>query len=425
MSKVFEQIWDYVKDLEIIDTHEHLAHTEEARNRDTDFLKEYLYHYFSRDLISAGLSMAAYNRAVDNRHSLQERWALVEPYWEVCRNTGYGRALDIAARDLYGVEKICRSTLDQLDKGFKESLKPGHFRKVLKEKSKIRISLLDENLDCDKTFFRSVVRLDYFVKPTGISDIRKAEQQSGIRICSFDDWLQACETVLEKSMKAGAVALKSALAYDRSLHYERVTRHEAEQDSAGLFRTAHIPMDWVNSVQFGKKFQDYMMHFILKLANRRNLVYQFHTGIQESSGNMIANSEPSLLSNLFLDYPDVQFDVFHMSYPYQNVLAVLAKNFPNVFIDMCWAHIISPVASVNALIEWIDSVPVNKISAFGGDFCFVDGVYGHQVMARQNVSKALAAKIDEGVIDLDRAKEIASMVFYKNPLRIFHLEDKV
>jgi len=174
MSGAFEQVWDFVKDLEIIDTHEHLAHTEQARTRETDVLKEYLYHYFSRDLISAGLSMAAYNRAVDHRFPIQERWALVEPYWEVCRNTGYGRALDIAARDLYGVERICRSTLDQLDHGFKESLKPGHFHKVLKEKSRIRISLLDENLDCDKAFFRSVARLDYFVKPAGISDIRRA-----------------------------------------------------------------------------------------------------------------------------------------------------------------------------------------------------------------------------------------------------------
>jgi hypothetical protein len=70
-------------------------------------------------------------------------------------------------------------------------------------------------------------------------------------------------------------------------------------------------------------------------------------------------------------------------------------------------------------------VPVNKISAFGGDYLFVDGVYGHQRLARVNVSKALARKVEEGAIDLERAAEIAGLVFYENPLKIFKLRDKM
>ncbi len=88
---------------------------------------------------------------------------------------------------------------------------------------------------------------------------------------------------------------------------------------------------------------------------------------------------------------------------------------------MAWGHIISPVASVNALVEWLDAVPANKISAFGGDYCFVDVVYGHQLLARQNVAQALAIKVDAGVFDLSRAKEIATWLFVDNPSRIFNL----
>jgi predicted TIM-barrel fold metal-dependent hydrolase len=161
----------------------------------------------------------------------------------------------------------------------------------------------------------------------------------------------------------------------------------------------------------------------LHLAAKKNLTFQFHTGLQEGNGNIIYNSDPSLLSNLFLEYPDVDFDLFHMGYPYQNVVSALAKNFPNVYIDMCWAHIISPEASVNALIEWIDSVPVNKISAFGGDYIFIDGVYGHQYIARGNVSKSLTKKVNDGVFGIDRAKEISEMLFYTNPCKIFKLEN--
>ena len=127
------------------------------------------------------------------------------------------------------------------------------------------------------------------------------------------------------------------------------------------------------------------------------------------------------MSNLFLEYPDVDFDIFHIGYPYQHVLSALAKNFPNVYIDMCWAHIISPAACVNALIEWIDSVPYNKITAFGGDYLLVDAVYGHQYLARINVSKSLAHKVEEGIFSTDEAKNIAKSLFYDNPKRIFKL----
>jgi hypothetical protein len=92
---------------------------------------------------------------------------------------------------------------------------------------------------------------------------------------------------------------------------------------------------------------------------------------------------------------------------------------------MCWGHIISPEAARRALVEWLDAVPANKISAFGGDYCFVDGVYGHQKIARDNVAKALAQKVADGSFDLDRANEIARWVFVDNPTRLFGLEERL
>ena len=138
----------------------------------------------------------------------------------------------------------------------------------------------------------------------------------------------------------------------------------------------------------------------------------------------VGASQPSNGSRLAIGISlgvHVTFDIFHIGYPYEHVLSYLAKAFPNVYIDMCWAHAISPTACVNALVEWLDAVPANKISAFGGDYCFVDGVYGHQYLARENVSRALALKVDNGVFDCNRAVEIARMLLLENPKRIFNL----
>ena len=58
---------------------------------------------------------------------------MVEPYWEVSKYTGYGRALDISVRDIYGIEKIDRSSIEDLNHKFLKSLFKGHFNKILKE----------------------------------------------------------------------------------------------------------------------------------------------------------------------------------------------------------------------------------------------------------------------------------------------------
>lgn len=65
---------------------------------------------------------------------------------------------------------------------------------------------------------------------------------------------------------------------------------------------------------------------------------------------------------------------------------------------------------------------VNKVSAFGGDYLMVDTVYGHQYMARENVSRVLAEKVNHGIFNVDQACMIAKMMFFDNPVEIFNLE---
>jgi hypothetical protein len=429
MDSAFEKILEYVNELEIIDTHEHLPYNEEVwleeyRENGGDVFKEYLSHYFSCDLVSAGLPQADLQKVTISDLPVMEKWELLEPYWNAARHTGYGRALDIAVQGIYGIEGIRRDTIEGVNQAFLASLKPGHFQQVLKDLSRIKVSLLDSldgSLDCDREFFRSVFRLDIFVFPYLREHIEYIEDLTGVRITSFDAWCEGCQKMLEIVLEKGVVALKCGLAYQRSLKFDRTNRAKAEAEFNDFLQA--IARDGINTQMplLGQHCQNYMMHYILELANQRQLAYQFHTGLQEGFGNHISWSDPTLMTNLFIEYPDVRFDLFHIGYPFQQKLSVLAKNFANVFIDMCWAHIISPQASLSALAEYIDAMPFNKISAFGGDYLFVDGVYGHQQIARENVSKALAKKVDEGIFDLDRAKEIAHCLFYENPLRIFRL----
>jgi hypothetical protein len=164
-----------------------------------------------------------------------------------------------------------------------------------------------------------------------------------------------------------------------------------------------------------------MMHRVLDLAKEFYIPVQIHTGLQAGNGNIIINSKPTHLVNLFMEYPDVNFCIFHSSYPYGGELSTLAKNFPNVFIDMCWSAIISPSYSKRYLHEWIETVPANKIMAFGGDYGVVECAYAHSVMARRIVAEVLIEKVTDGYMTEAEALNVANRILSENAMEIFRL----
>lgn len=422
-DQIYQELYEYICGLEIIDTHEHLPGCEEEVEKQQDILSQYLSQYFGTDLRSAGLSMADYRFACDPSKPLMERYRRVEPYWEFCRSTGYGRCLDLTARLVYGEEEINGNTLESLNGKFRASLETkGHFRRVLKDISKIRVSILDQDPDCDREFFRSVFRIDRLVHLNDMENLLRVEREAGFTVCSFDMWLEAVGLVLENRIRSGIRILKTALAYVRPLRFERVAKGLAEEEF-NRFISCRFVREWEAPRYVpGEAFQNYMMHYILGMANRAGLVCQVHTGFQEGGANHVEYSDPSLMTNLFSEYPDVSFDIFHAGYPYPREAGILAKMFPNVTVDMCWTHIISPAESVQILYDWLDLIPYNKISGFGGDLITVDCVAGHQYLARQNIAAALSRKVREGIYTQERARIIAKALLYENPGRIFRLD---
>jgi predicted TIM-barrel fold metal-dependent hydrolase len=165
--------------------------------------------------------------------------------------------------------------------------------------------------------------------------------------------------------------------------------------------------------------QDYLVHLAVKEAIKHDLPIQIHTGLHEGNENVLTNSDPTKLVNLFMEYKEAKFDIFHGSWPYCGQLGALAKNFPNVYLDMSWMHIISPAKSRMALSEWLEEVPVNKILGFGGDYLAVEGSYGHTVIARDDIARVLAEKVDDGEYSLDDAKRYATMMLRNNANRLF------
>jgi predicted TIM-barrel fold metal-dependent hydrolase len=260
------------------------------------------------------------------------------------------------------------------------------------------------------------------------ADLEALTKRIGRSIHSFSDFMEALELAFEKASKL-IVGVKIGLAYLRSIHFEKIIQSEAEEVFANIFRQRQFRRVQVDnktirvpeglSIEEAKPFQDYVVHRIIQLTLAKGLPIQIHTGIQEGNENVITNSDPTLLINLFREYKEAKFDIFHGSYPYTSELAVLAKNFPNVYIDMCWLHIISPYKARIALAEWLDTVPWNKILGFGGDYILAEGVYGHQVIARQNIARVLTEKVNEDYFSQTEAIALAEKLLRDNAKNLF------
>ena len=166
------------------------------------------------------------------------------------------------------------------------------------------------------------------------------------------------------------------------------------------------------------------MHYLCCKCGEYGIRMKFHAGIHAGNGNIVTNSRAALMSNLFMKYPKTGFDIYHISYPYQEEMAVLAKIFPNVTVDFCWMWIVNPSAGRRALSDMFDTVPANKIHGFGGDYIFVEGSYGHASIARREIARVLCEKIEEGRFTEEYAIEIGRMLLRDNAIENFSLDNR-
>lgn len=425
-----QRIRGIINQLKVVDSHEHLKDLADLtgwrfKGSKLDFMFLFMF-YSCDDLNSAGLQQAVFtDQLLKDSLTVKEKWKILKPYWEGSSNTAYNRAVLLAADKLFGVKNIDSSTVEELSNKIRLAYQDesGWFNHVLKEKCLIEYVIADPIWDSGRSLydpktFRQVKRFDDFIAINSKSDIEILKRWNNTGINTLDDLVSALGTAFHDAMEKGIyVGIKSGLAYSRILFYENVRKEKAEE-VFNKIRNSQTAL----SFDEVKPLQDFMMHRVLDLANTNNLPVQIHTGLQSGYGNIIKNSNPTHLVNLFQEYPNVKFILFHGAYPYGGELSTIAKNFSNVYIDMCWMYVISPSYSERYLHEWLETIPANKIMAFGGDYFNIEGVYSSLMFAKQIISNVLIAKVKDGYFTEDEAIKIARMILHDNAINIFKIK---
>lgn len=408
--------------MEIADTHEHFLPESERVSRPVDFFT-LLSHYAIQDLVQAGMPPEAKRSALNQDATDVDRWQAIAPYWKYARFTGFSQALRISVRDIYGIEDISLSTIRSINEVIRARNKPGLYRHILKDRARIRFYVQDDRSVVptrpEPESFVIAREFDQFVVPATPTDIQELGQLVGLSITSLDGLRAALEKNFAQAMQAGMAAVKTLLAYNREILFHEVAKSDAARDFDTLIRGARkLPEGFRSELNRPfRKMEDYMFHELIKLAVAHGVPVQIHTGANMQG--FIANANPTLLTNLFRLYPRVKFDLFHIGYPFFHEISELAKFFPNVYLDFCWAHVLSAHVCCEALHEYLDMVPANKILAFGGDYLYPELSYAHAKIARRNVARVLATKTEEGFCSEDEALELGRVLLHDSASALF------
>ena len=409
LTPLARELYDAIAEFEIIDAHENLPPEREYLAHGYSGLNMFA-HYIKGDLRSAGIPQKFAATMRDDVESPPEVWwPTLKPYWEAVRNTSYARALRITARDYFGIDDINDDTIAEFAEKVKADNTPGLYRRVLQTKCNIRTSITcwqHANFP-DDPGIRAITRIPE-VAWHGPKSIAALEAQSGGSFDTLDAMIDAMQSRMHADLAAGAVGFK-ILSQDFGAPDEAAAEKEWKRALASPDGTASC-----------LALRDVLLDKALDVAAETDVPVAVHTGYWGDFRTL----DVKFMLDFAVRRPDVRFDMFHLGMPNYRDATLIGKTLPNVTLNMCWCSIISQLQTARTLDEMIDLVPVNKITAFGGDYgVCVQKVYGHLVLAREVVASALAKRIDDGDFDRDDALHLAKLWFVDNPTRIYKLPE--
>ncbi len=400
-EKLMQEMWQ----MEIVDAHEHLP-PEHVRTDATVDALTLFSHYTRTDLITAGMQAQDYDRMLNPEIPLEERWQIFRPHLDNIRYGSYARPAFIAAKEFYGFDDISDETYRPLSERMQYENTPGIYQRILRQKCHIRVALTQAGrTDYDDDLLVPLMPLDTYGMVASREDIEKKATRFNMEVRSLEDYLAVAREGVAQLKTEGSVGLKTA-----SRPNAAVNRQAAEE----IFESILAGEQGGNT----QPLRDFLMHEMFEIAADLDMVVAVHTGMWGDFRTL----DPKHFIPIFPQHPRTRFDVYHMGMPWVRETGVIGKNFPNVWLNICWCHIISQKMTCSALDEYIDMVPMNKIIGFGGDYGRpVEKVYGHLLMAIEDIAAVLGGRIDRGLMGFDEAVSIANKWLYENPKELYKL----
>jgi hypothetical protein len=333
----------------------------------------------------------------------------------------YRALLREACADLYG--DPCQ-WLDGVDAQYADGVAVAYSRVL--ERVGVRATLWDfRRLGRDgwpEERFKLIYWIDPFICPFADPGLWRTEElQTALGLAglsqlpeAFDDYLAFVETTLATA-RARLHGLKLALGYQRSLTFAATERQAADQAYAALLRGQ--PASY-------RDFQDFMVRWLFHLTGELDLPLQIHASFGGPGSRLrLANNEPSQLQPLLDDAHNsgTRVVLLHGAYPFISQAAVLAWNYPQVWLDFSVLPTLFGPTLARWLVEWIELLPANKL-LFGSDASSPEEYYTAVVNGRRQLGVALDDLSRAGTLSHSTALYVAERICFRNAVELYGLD---
>lgn len=425
-QQIISTIEDVVQQTAILDTHEHLI--EESRRlagpRANDPFYpcndwSYLYHHYaSEDLYTVGFTGEQARQFFDPQLDPKEKWRIFAPFYQRTANTAYFLAIRQTLRLLFEEEDIHEGNVERISEKMQAQTRKGFYSSILRDVVNIESCQVNslEHMLCE-TEYPDLLLQDMSINwlSTGLSHEAVVSSKSS----TLKDWYRIIDWHFEH-YGPRAIAVKTQAAYWRDLSFERVTVEEATP----LFERFVGDAQALSGAEL-KALQDHLFHYCVQRAIDYHLPIKLHCGYLAGNNTMPLGRLKSIASDLcplLQAYPEASFILMHIGYLYQHEFIALARHYSNVYLDMCWAWLVNPLASIRFLKEALMAVPSAKLFGFGGDYYPVEPVVGHAWIARRGIAQALSELVLEGWMSEENALRAVRQMLRENALSLFEYE---
>jgi hypothetical protein len=361
--------------------------------------------------------------------------------WRECRFTGYCRATELACRELLRLE-YSEKNADAIGTEIRKLIGKNpraSYTKIVRDRANIRWLVKDAinrpeeaaSTSYPRQFVRFTYRDDELLTIRSRADVWEREKRWKRSIHSVSDLVAGMNESISSCIATGKVTcFKIALPYDRGLRFTEPSLHEAEVAFGRIMNVmpgttldpgpeAGVAQQSRVSAEDLRPLQDYVTHRYVRRAEAENVPVQVHTGYLAGNSCLLNNIRVMEMVPFIMRYPRVRFDLFHAGWPYTEELAVVGKQFPNVWLNLCWAWTMNPVTMERTLDSWLASVPHTKIFGYGGDTDSPICEYGYAQQARSGIATVLERWIRRGDMTIKDARAVATDVMLENG-RHFH-----
>lgn len=417
-TRLYKKIKADLDSVPAIDTHEHLRpfdqlggfrETTQGKGMNLHGIWGESYFPWCNELTpwTAGMSFNAW-------------WADARDDFDNARATSFYRYLLPAFEDLYGVDfdHISDREAKALDNQiFGHYRSPEWLMDVIRKKSNIEVILNDPNWDRlghtpaypFEAFAFNVTTVVRAFHPEAVKSAAENPYvwaaEHGLAVNTLEAYVELLDKLCAARKADGAVALKTTLAYERSLAFENVTAEQA----AKIFGKTPDAV----SREEQRVFENYIMWRLCELSAKHDLPFQIHTGQARIEG-----SNPMLLVELISKNKETKFILFHGGYPWVNETAViLQRHGRHVWVDSCWLPTLSYSTAKRAYHEWLDAFPSNRI-LWGGDSSTAEAIYGATELTRRCLAEVLAEKVAGGTLTREQAAHIGRQILRENALEL-------